>query len=148
MTAYVTPTEADTYFESHLHTDAWDQAITTDRVKALAMATRNIDRLDFTNQKVDVDQELEFPRGDQTEVPDDIESACCELALSILDGNDPDELLADLSVKNEGFSSVRAAYNREILPEYIINGIVSATAWRYLRPYLHANGNMRIERVS
>lgn len=148
MASYVTISEANTYFAERLHTDAWDEAPTTDKTKALAMATRHIDRLDFTNSKTDDDNALEFPRGDQTAVPRDIEDACCEIALDLLDGKDPDEMLEEASIVKESFGAVHASYDRSGVPEHILSRIVSATAWTYLQPYLKTPGNIRIDRVS
>lgn len=148
MTAYATVTEADTYFESRLHSGTWIDASTADKTKALAMATQQIDHLDFAIAKNDEDQELEFPRGDDTVVPEAIKKATYEIAIELLDDNLPDELLADSVIKQDNFANVRTTYDRRATPEHIVNGVVSATAWRFLRPYLEEPGNIKLHRVS
>lgn len=148
MAAYATVVQANAYFSERLHVGAWSDAVAGDRTKALTMATRHIDNLDFAISKNDEDQENEFPRGDETTVPTPIVEACCEIALELLDGNMPDELLADALVKKDEFAGVRATYDRQSTPEHIVNGIVSAAAWRLLRPYLEEAGNLELHRVS
>lgn len=148
MAAYATIAEANTYFAERLHTAPWDEALTSDKNKALAMATKQIDCLDFALSKTVAAQANEFPRGTETTIPDDIKNASCEIAISLLDGDLPDDMLADMSVKQDVFANVRTTYDRANTPEHIIAGIVSATAWRILRPYLEEPGNIKLSRVS
>jgi hypothetical protein len=146
-TTYADVVFASLYFESRLHTTAWDEASPEDRSKALSMATRHIDRLSFTGCKTDEDQANEFPRDDEV-TPEDIRIACCEEALAILDGVDVDRELENAGVISEGFSGVRTTYDRTSVPEHIGNGIASASAWRYLKPYLRDSKSLTISRVS
>lgn len=145
---YADLTYANAYFATRLHTEAWDDASTADKTKALTMATRDIDRLSFSLAKTDPEQANEFPRGDETTVPEDIQIACCEIAISRLDGLDPDSESQNATVTTEAFGPVRASYQRDGVPEHILARIVSATAWTYLRPYLSDAQNIRIDRVS
>lgn len=94
-------------------------------------------------------QELEYPRGSDTEVPEAIRRACYEIAFSLLDGKDPELELENLSVSSQGYSSVRTTFNRNQQPlEHIINGVPSAEAWRLLRPFLRDDRHLRLTRVS
>jgi hypothetical protein len=94
-------------------------------------------------------QELEFPRGSDTEVPEAIRRACYEIAFSLLDGKDPELELENLSVSSQGYSSVRTTYNRNQVPlEHIINGVPSAEAWRLLRPFLRDGDHIKLSRKS
>lgn len=94
-------------------------------------------------------QENEFPRGADTAVPEDIKVACYEIAYSLLDGVDPDLELENLSINNHGIGNVRASFNRTMEPiEHYINGIPSATAWRYLKPFLRDGDHIKFYRVS
>lgn len=175
MLHYATLEEADCYFESRLHTDLWDASLVSDRRKAMAMATRMIDTLNYTGEKTAAHiarllldaqscgvfhrvneatinaagstQPLEFPRGGDTVVPEDIKIACFEIAYALLDGRDPDQDLENLVVSSRGFSSVRSANDRSFLQEHTQAGIPSATAWRYLRRYLRDTSNLTISRV-
>lgn len=94
-------------------------------------------------------QELEFPRGADTEVPSDIRRACYELAYSLLDGADPERELENLGIVSQGYASVRTTYSRAGVPnEHIVNGVPSALAWRLLRPYLRDDHAVKLSRVS
>jgi len=94
-------------------------------------------------------QELEFPRGSDSTVPTKIKYACYEIAYALLDGVDPELELENMSMNDHGIGSVRASYNRSQKPlEHFMNGVPSATAWLYLRPFLRDADHIRISRVS
>jgi hypothetical protein len=100
-------------------------------------------------RSAEASQELEFPRGTDTDVPEAIRRACYEIAFSLLDGKDPELELENLSVSSQGFSSVRTTYNRNQAPlEHIINGVPSAEAWRLLRPFLRDGNHIKLARKS
>ena len=58
-------------------------------------------------QAANLSQPLEFPRGSDTEVPEDIRRACYEIAHSLLDDKDPELELENLGITSHGFASVR-----------------------------------------
>lgn len=168
-TYYGTLVEANEYFDNRLHQNAWYDAAPTDRPKALIAATRIIDTLNYKGYKAPVyalllakptatDAEIraaeitqvnEFPRGADTEAPDDIKIATFEIAHSLLDGKDPELELENLGISSHGYESVRTTYSRSQVPiEHIINGIPNATAWRRIRPYLRDEDAVRLARVS
>jgi len=94
-------------------------------------------------------QVLEFPRGDDTEVPEAIRIACYEITHSLLDGKDPELELENLGIVSQGYASVRTTYSRAHVPiEHIVNGVPNALAWRYLRPFLRDDDAIRLSRVS
>ena len=141
--------EAMSYFAKRLHSQSWDDATSAERESALIQATRIIDAFAFKCDKTVSTQALEFPRGTDTEVPDDIKIAAFEIAINILDGRDPELELENLAVSSEGFSSVRTTYNRNQVPvEHLVNGVPSATAWRFIRPYLRDSREIKTSRVS
>lgn len=166
--AYGSVSEADTYFATRLYSDAWEDASTEDKTKALATATRHIDRLNFAGYKhtvwavldanacadeddiaaAEVAQALQFPRGSDTEVPEDIEIACYEIAIALLDGVDPEMEAESLGVISQGFASVRTTYDRSWAQNHIQAGIASAAAWRYLKPFLRSGLDFVIKRVN
>lgn len=166
--AYATITEANEYFATRLYSDAWENANTTDRTKALEMATRDIDRLNFAGYKhavwllydagacpcsdalteAELSQANQFPRGEDTDVPADIKTATFEIALARLDGVDPDQELQNLGVVSEGFASVRTTYDRDWSLDHIRAGIASAAAWRYLKPFIRSQLDFVIKRVN
>ncbi len=149
------------YFGTRLRTEPWDNATKDERLKALHEATRLIDRLYFIGKKADPVQGLEFPRvsivvnqGDlnlvtiNTFIPPDIQIACYEIAMKLLDGYDPDFEADNLGANSQGFEGVRTTYDRTASLEHTRAGIPSAVAWSYLRPYLVDNRQVRISRVS
>lgn len=166
---YGTLTEANEYFDNRLHESAWYGATPSDRPKALIAAARIINTLNYKGYKAAVytllegnedatsaeireaeaSQPMEFPRGADTEVPEDIRLAQYELAHSLLDGVDPDLELQNLGIVSQGYESVRTTYARNQVPiEHIVNGVPSAQAWRWLRPYLRDEDAIILARVS
>jgi hypothetical protein len=179
MAAYVTLSEAQTYFDGRLHETAWSQASGTDRSKSLDAATQIIDALNFKGYKhsvwlafeadpdlwestkegdavalqtvrdAEASQELQFPRGADTVIIQPVKLSTYEIAYSLLDGVNPDLELENLMVNNHGIGSVRASFNRQQeAVEHVINGIPSATAWRFLKPLLRDDDHFRLYRVS
>ena len=94
-------------------------------------------------------QELEFPRGADTGVPEAIRRACYEIAHTLLDGKDPELELENLGIISQGYASVRTTYSRTHVPvEHIVNGVPSSLAWRLLVPFLRDDDAIRVSRVS
>jgi hypothetical protein len=109
------------------------------------------EELDVTDEELreaNLDQPLEFPRGEDTEVPDEILIACWEVAYALLDGVDPDLDVENLGVSSQGYASIRTTYARnQALVEHLMHGIPSATAWRYLMPFLRDADKIKLSRV-
>ncbi len=166
---YGTIYEADTYFAGRLHEDAWSRAKVIDHEKALWAATLIIDALNYKGYKhsvyeileanIDADddtvraanisQTLEFPRDEDTEVPEEIRVATYEIAHSLLDGKDPDLELEALGIISHTIHDTTNSYSRNQIPiEHIINGIPSTQAWRLLRPFLREDDAIVLSRVS
>jgi len=144
--SYADLTFAELYFSDRLHVDAWEDATDAEKQKALAMATRAIDKLNFRGEKTDLKQEYQWPRGEQTEVPQAIKDACCELALSLLD-KDPEAEVDTLRLTSVGYSGLRTSFKTDDRPEWIIALIPSATAWALLAPYLRDMSNVKMSRT-
>lgn len=166
---YGTVAEANSYFGARLHEHAWTGASPINRPRALRAATVIIDTLNFkgckhsvhtllsdpsraTREEVrqaEASQALEFPRGDDVEVPEAIRLATYEIGHSLLDGKDPEVELENLGIVSQGYASVRTTYSRTHVPiEHIVNGVPNALAWRYLRPFLRDDDAIRLSRVS
>jgi hypothetical protein len=166
---YGTLDEADEYFTNRLHEYSWFKAAPAKRPKALIAARRIIDTLNFKGRKSTVyallqadenatDEEiriqeaaqpLEFPRGNDEEVPDAIKMAQFEIAHSLLDGKDPEMELENLGIISQGVESVRTTYNRSQVPiEHIVNGVPNALAWRFIRPFLRDEDAIKLARIS
>lgn len=112
--------------------DTWMQRLREDQLRA-----------------ANLEQPLEFPRGSDTTVPDDIRRACYEIAYALLDGKDPEMELENLQVTAQGFGLVRTHYERSQVPqEHLLNGCPSVTAWNILRPFLRDGDAVKTSRVS
>ncbi len=164
--------DANEYFDNRLHEEAWYDAAANERPKALIKATQIIDALNFKGFKATVfdimfdenyeltdvtedeireaeaAQELEFPRGEDIEVPIQIQVACWEIAHALLDGVDPDLDIENLGVVSQGYASIRTTYARsQAHVEHLMHGVPSATAWRYLKPFLRDADEIKLSRV-
>lgn len=85
----------------------------------------------------DATQELEFPRGKDTTVPTNIEWACYEIALALLEGFDPEDAIDRLNVIRQAYSAVRTTYDTDSAAmEYLVYGIPTGRVWRWLKQYL------------
>jgi len=159
---------ADEYFTNRLHSCSWFNAKPLDRRKALVGAGRIIDTLNYNGCKnvvfvareadpdltdaaanaLSLTQDHEFPRGSDTDIPDDIVMGAYEIAFSLLDGKDPEMELEALGISSQGLESVRTTYARTQVPiEHIINGVPNAMAWRLIRPYLFDGDSFIMDRV-
>jgi hypothetical protein len=147
-TSYATLTEALDYFDTRHQNRAWLKITDEKRRKYLISATRLIDRLNFSGDKADDDQTLEFPRGDDTTVPTAISIACCEIAYALASGRDPDLDVDATMTVSTGPSQLRTTYQRDFIPEHIVHGIPSAIAWSYLKPYLRDIREITLSRIN
>ena len=168
-TIYGSLAEANEYFGLRLHERAWSNASVDDRNKSLWASTVIIDALNYKGNKstvytllvatpnasdeeiraAEAAQDLEFPRGADTEVPEAIRRASYEIAYSLLDGKDPELELEALGIISQSYAAVRTSYSRNQVPiQHIINGIPSSQAWRWLRPFLREDDAIVLARVS
>lgn len=166
---YGTAAGADAYFDARLHEHVWTESTSDERTKALVMATRIIDVLNFKGDKHTVyelleddpyasdeeireaeqEQLLEFPRGEDTVVPEVIDTVCYEIAYALLDGKDPDLELENLGISSQTYGAVSTAYNRnQTLIEHLVNCVPSAQAWNWLKPFLRDEDILALSRVS
>jgi hypothetical protein len=145
---YATTAEANTYFGGRLHTESWDDASESDRTKALTMATKAIDKLNFAGYKAVTAQALQFPRGTDAAIPEDVKEATCELALRLLDGIDVDREIENARILENSAGSIKTTYNGSIVQEHVLAGIPSPTAWKLLVPYLRDAQTLSIDRVN
>lgn len=154
VTPYLTEVEADEYFATVLDVEAWEDADSSSRLKALKMATTKIDQLPYIG--IPATEEHAFPResfyepkvGDGGVVHNDVKKACCELALAYLDGTDPDADFSDQKVISEGFSSVRATYDKDFQEFHKLLGL-TRKAYLFLLPWLDLGINpVNITRIT
>jgi len=130
--SYIDITGADEYFSGRLHAESWAGATEEDQEKALKQATREIDRQPLRGQKAETDQTLAFPRYPNTEVPQAVKDACCEVALALLEkGNDQRRKL-----QQEGVQSFTLGNMSETYAAGAGKGILSQDATELLKPWL------------
>jgi len=93
--SYCSVDDANTYHEKRLHTDDWDNAITSTKEMALMWATRLLDDLiDWDGWKYTTTQALRWPRTgvvdldgddiDHTQIPDFLKNATAEFARCLI----------------------------------------------------------------
>jgi hypothetical protein len=130
--SYVSLAEANEYFSSRLHADAWAEVSDADKGKALAMATREIDRQPLAGRKTTDNQALAFPRYPDSEVPEAVKEACCEIALALLErGNSQRRKL-----QQEGVQSFSLGNMSESYAAGAGKGLLSQEAKELLKPWL------------
>lgn len=151
MTALISTSDANDYFTTKLHVKFWTNASEDNRQRSLYEATRIINRLSYIGTKADSSQEHEFPRTidclTQTEVPQDILDACCEIAYALLSGIDVQKEYEKIQMHSKTFQSIQTTYDRQSIPRHIVSGVPSLTAWTLLLPYLKDSQEIRINRV-
>jgi len=85
INSYVDVAEADTYFSTRYGSGSWDLLDPASKESALISATSLVDKYCvWSGAKTDPAQPLEFPRNGDTEVPQAIKDAQCELTLSVI----------------------------------------------------------------
>lgn len=130
--SYCTIEYADEYFKNRLHAESWGQADESTKEKALKQATRTIDRQLLRGRKTNPEQELAFPRHPDTEVPEAVKEACCEIALALLErGNSQRHKL-----QQEGVQSFTLGNMSETYAPGVGRGLISQEAKELLRPWL------------
>ena len=96
----------------------------------------------------DASQTLEFPRGQDTEVPQEIKWATYEIALALIEGFDPEDAADRMNVRSQAYSAVRTTYdNGSDMVEYLVYGIPTARVWQWLLPYLTDSRIIRLRRA-
>ena len=148
LPSYLTVPEADTYFANTLRSATWTSFSLADKTAAIFEATRLIENLNFTGEKADPDQALQFPRGDDTTIPDDINIACCEIAIMLLQERTPQGEVESLNMVSSGFGPARSTYDRSFALEHTRLGIPSYEAWLKLKPYLIDPKSITISRAN
>ena len=129
---YVNLEDANEYFSNRLHADVWAEASDADKEKALAMATKAIDRQPLRGRKSDREQTLAFPRYPDTEIPKEVQEACCEIALVLLErGNSQRRKL-----QQEGVQSFTLGNMSESYAAGAGKGLLSQEAKELLKPWL------------
>lgn len=148
LDAYGNIGQANQYFDNRMNSSVWLDAELDDKKAAMLEATRLIDRLNFNGSKTSSEQLHEFPRNAEVTVPKNIELACYEISIKLLEGWNPDYEVENLSAESRGYGGARTTYNRTFAQEHISAGIPSVRAWTWLKPYLRDPGSILLSRVT
>ena len=136
--SYCTTEYANEYFTGRLHAERWGETSDADKEKALRQATKEIDRQLLKGRKATDAQELAFPRYPDTEVPEAVKEACCEIALALLErGNSQRRKL-----QQEGVQSFTLGNMSETYVPGAGRGLISPEAKELLRPWLLGGVNI------
>jgi len=130
--SYCTIEYADEYFKNRLHAESWSGADSETKEKALRQATRSIDRMPLRDRKTDLHQPLAFPRYPDTEIPKEVQEACCEEALAILESGNSQRR----KLQQEGVQSFTLGNMSETYAAGAGKGLLSQEAKELLRPWL------------
>ena len=144
---YGTIAGGDTYFTTRLNITPWSGATDANKTAALTMSSAAIDRLNFVGELADEDQAAQFPRGDDTTVPDAITNACYENSLSLLDDVDPEYEAEIMRMSTMSFGSVKNTYDLVRTPMHFLHGIASGAAWLLIKPFLRDANTINLRRV-
>ncbi len=129
---------ADMYFSERLKAELWTGATDDNKDKALKMATRIIDTLNFVGFKNDFDQIREFPRNGEASIPTEAIDACCEVAMELLRGNTLEKMMAAIGISSESIGDASRSYEAggalQLLDANL--GLPSQMAARYLSIWL------------
>ena len=148
MSNYGTVAGGDLYFAQLFGRDEWKEATSEEKQQALFEATQHIDRFSYIGCKNTDTQLLQFPRGTDTTVPQDIEYATYEEAYQILCGRDIEADLRELRVQQRRFDKVHTTYMPGIKPTpNVAAGILSSKAWRMIFPYFRRVDEVHLVRV-
>ena len=130
--SYIDIEEANVYFAGRLYAESWGETSDADKEKALRQATKEIDRQLLKGRKTTDTQELAFPRYPDTEVPEAVKEACCEIALALLErGNSQRRKL-----QQEGVQSFTLGNMSETYAPGAGRGLLGQEAKELLRPWL------------
>ena len=136
--SYIDIEEANEYFSGRLHADIWRETDNSTKEAALKQATRTIDRQLLKGRKATDIQELAFPRYPDTEVPEAVKEACCEIALALLErGNSQRRKL-----QQEGVQSFSLGNMSETYTPGAGRGLLSQEAKELLGPWLLGSVNI------
>jgi hypothetical protein len=137
---YVTILYADNYLNGRLFNEAWFAASSTKKLQCIVTATRIIETLSFRGLKETTDQPLSWPRiletGSDPTTPTEIYNACCEIALALASGINPENEFRNVNKTSQGYGALRTTKDTTMVDPHLVHGIPSITAWNIMRPYL------------
>jgi len=147
MSAYCTMAEADDYFlTKRINSEDWFTNSEERKDAALETATRYIDLLNLVGDKHLEDQELEFPRDDDEDVPEPIKMATYEIAFALITGRDI-EMESEMDGDSSHSVDMARANFSGFINEARVHGIPSIVAWKLLRPFTRDGSTFTLSRT-
>lgn len=148
MSNYMTVAEGDLYFADRFLSDDWFYSSPEDKAKALNEATVLIDQLNYRGQKTVLTQELQFPRGGDTEVPTAIKQACADIAINLLGEISIDQEARTHQNISSNIAGLHVRTDTSMIHVAFLHNIPSVTAWAKLKPYLRGARKIIVNKVS
>jgi hypothetical protein len=130
--SYIDIDGANEYFAGRLHAESWGQADDSTKEKALRQATKIIDRQRLNGRKTNPSQPLAFPRYPDAEIPKEVQEACCEEALAILESGNSQRR----KLQQEGVQSFTLGNMSETYVAGAGKGLLSQEAKELLQQWL------------
>ena len=145
---YVTLEDCTTFLSTELWAEAWLTAEPENQQKALNKAETIIDSIQYVGDKLDSDQDNEFPRDHQETVPQDVIDACCLIALKLIEGRIPELDFGNGRIKSDSLASGKTTYEVYNTPQHYLFGVPSYEAWVKLVKYVDLDKCVELNRVS
>lgn len=145
---YITSDDLAAYAAGNVKAmDIWDLYMedTARITAACTQATAIIDSLNYVGRPSSPDNA--FPRIGQSEIPDSVISAACEIALALLDGIDPEQDAESQAITSVSIDGVRTTYDRTTRDLHILAGVPSRVAWGLLAPWIQDTRSIITSRV-
>lgn len=140
INSYATIEYTDAYLTTRLFSEPWFLAPVNKKTAALVQATKIIDTLSFRGLRETTEQPLSWPRiletGSEACIPTEIYLACCEIALALISGINPENEFRNVNKTSQGYGALRTTKDTKMVDPHLVHGVVSITAWNFLRPYL------------
>jgi len=142
---------ADAYFAERVGADGWAALDSAVKEKALKHATKLVDQCDFVLEKTDENQAREFPRNGETEVPDEVLQATCEVAFELeINSKIPTNMTKKAGIASESVGDTSRSYGPggagEVLG--ISSGLPSTQAAILLRDWIRDPRELTLHRTS
>ena len=144
---YCSLSNANDIISTFIDSESWDSATDTNKNKALSEATRIIDSLNYIGNKYNSNQDGQFPRGDNADLPNDIIMACAIIAFDLINGVDPEIERENLRLRKAEIGDIKSTYDTLLVSQHFMLGVTSARAFRYIKPYLRDFTSVRIRKV-
>ena len=117
--------EADIYFANRLNSDEWLDASLPDKHKSLHEANDILELLVYDDEAIVL--------NDYT----NIRRAAYEIAISLIKQQTVNEEIKSTRLQKVKFGLVETEYNDKLITnQNIMQGVISAKAWLFLKPYL------------